>query len=369
MPLQIVRQDITKMKVCAIVNPTNEKLEPTGGTDLAIHKAAGEKLAKYCSNIAPCNVAQAKITPAYELDCRYVIHTVGPVWDGSEKSEELLYECYTNCLNLASAAKCESVAFPLISSGAYGFPKDKVLKIATKTVSDFLYDHEMTVFIVVYDKDSYEISNKIYSDVKSYIDDNYVSVVFDEVRRAQSDYGAVLPQASYSRNDFEEKRQKNVNKEKVKKAKLTDCVLKLFPSLADEDEFDLENVSYEDASLEDMLSNMDKGFGETLFYYIDKKGMTDIECYKRSNVDKKTFSKIKCNSNYKPSKITAVSFAIGLRLTLQEASHLLSTAGMCLSHSDKSDVIIEYFLKTGNYTDIFEVNEILYKFDRPLLGV
>lgn len=369
MPLQIVRQDITKMKVCAIVNPTNEKLEPTGGTDLAIHKAAGDKLTEYCGKIGACSVGKAVITPAFNLECKYILHTAGPVWDSSDKASELLESCYKSCLELAEKHGCESVAFPLISSGAYGFPKDKVLKIATKTVSDFLYDHEMTVFIVVYDKDSYEISNKIYSDVKSYIDDNYVSVVFDEVRRAQSDYGAVLPQASYSRNDFEEKRQKNVNKEKIKKAKLKDCVVKLFPSFADEDEFDLENLSYEDASLEDMLSNMDKGFGETLFYYIDKKGMTDVECYKRSNVDKKTFSKIKCNSNYKPSKITAVSFAIGLRLTLQEASHLLSTAGMCLSHSDKSDVIIEYFLKTGNYSDIFEVNEVLYKFDRPLLGV
>ena len=369
MPLQIVRQDITKMKVCAIVNPTNEKLEPTGGTDLAIHKAAGDKLTEYCGKIGACSVGKAVITPAFNLECKYILHTAGPVWDSSDKARELLESCYKSCLELAEKHGCESVAFPLISSGAYGFPKDKVLKIATKTVSDFLYDHEMTVFIVVYDKDAYEISSKIYSDVKSYIDDNYVSVVFDEVRRAQSDYGAVLPQASYSRNDFEEKRQKNVNKEKGKKAKLKDCAVKLFPSFADEDEFDLENLSYEDASLEDMLSNMDKGFGETLFYYIDKKGMTDVECYKRSNVDKKTFSKIKCNSNYKPSKITAVSFAIGLRLTLQEASHLLSTAGMCLSHSDKSDVIIEYFLKTGNYSDIFEVNEVLYKFDRPLLGV
>ena len=359
MPLHIIRQDITKMQVDAIVNPTDENMSGDGGTDHAIHKGAGEKLSELCGKIAPCAVGQAKITPAYNLDCRYVIHTVGPVWKGGHEDVKRLGDCYANCLNLAITAKCNSVAMPLISSGTYGFPKDIVLKTATNVISDFLYDNEMTVYLVVFDKDSYEISSKIYSDIKSYIDENYIS---DFLCRSMMKQTRMLTSSALPVMSIEPQE----DAQKKKSRSMRDYVGKLFPCAYDSDDDDYCN---HEEGLENMLENMDKGFRDTLFYYIDAKGITDVECYKRSNVDKKTFSKIKCKSDYRPSKITAISFAVGLKLNLEEANHLLRTAGICLSHSEKFDVIIEYFLKTGNYGNIHEVNEVLYKFDQALLGV
>ena len=360
MPLKIIRQDITKINCDAIVNSTNTKMIPDGGTDLAIHVAAGKALYECCQKFGGCSVGEAKITPAFKLPCKYVIHTVGPEWGENQNPQQLLETCYKNCLFLALEYGCESIAIPLISSGRFGCPKELALKTATRIISDFLYEHEMLVYVVVYDKSSYEISSKIYSDIVSYIDDNYVDAIKN---------------AYFSRYTFKEhlskegaRAKKEIPVKNTEKGKsLWELSEKLFPSFAPDDAS--ECCIEEDINLDDMIKNMDKGFAETLFLYIDKKRMTDVECYKRSNVDKKTFSKIKCNKNYRPSKITAVSFAIGLKLTFDEAEHLLSTVGMCLSHSEKFDVIIEYFLKTGNYENIFEVNEVLYKFDQPLLGV
>ena len=359
MPLKIIRQDITKIQCDAIVNPTNRYMYPDGGVDLAIHEAAGKELLAFCHKLDVCNVGEAKITPAFNLPCKYVIHTVGPEWYYEKEPQKLLEMCYKNCLNLALENGCESVAIPLISSGRFGYPKDLALKIATNVISDFLYENEMLVYVVVYDKASYEISSKIYSDIVSYIDDNYTG----ECDRRFYSATAPEPKAQGRRFSAFETKEKKPPKEKV----FGSFSAKLFPRLSEGEEFDYSCDS--DFNLDDMLQNMDKGFADTLFFYIDKKGMTDVECYKSSNVDKKTFSKIKCNKNYRPSKVTAVSFAIGLKLTFDEAVHLLSTVGMCLSHSEKFDVIIEYFLKTGNYKDIFEVNEVLYKFDQTLLGV
>ena len=132
---------------------------------------------------------------------------------------------------------------------------------------------------------------------------------------------------------------------------------------------EMDECCSKESTLEDMLKQMDKDFADTLFYYIDKKGITDVEAYKLSNVNKKTFSKIKCDPNYKPSKLTAISFAIGLKLDLDETTHLLKTAGYSLSNCNKFDVIIQYFIETGNYKTIFDVNEVLYQFDQQLLGV
>lgn len=336
MPIEIIRQDITKIQCDAIVNPTNKELIADGGLDYLIHKVAGEGLDKECENIKPIEVGKSKITKGYNLPCKYVIHTVGPIWkDGKNNEKELLENCYKSAFKLASLFKCNSVAFPLISSGTYGYPKDQVLKVAVNTLSALLDDNEMQVYLVVYDKDSFEISEKIFSDVKEYISDNYIFVQL----------------TSNSRRSFESKlcqpRERRI----------------------EEDLFCSYSICEDKAlTLDDFIENMDKGFAETLFYYIDKKGLTDVECYKKANVDKKTFSKIKCQKDYRPSKKTAVSFAIALKLNLKETEHLLKTVGMTLSKSNLFDVIILYFITTGNYDNIYDVNEVLYKFDQITLS-
>lgn len=352
MPLKIIRQDITKIACDAIVNPTNRHLIPGGGADLAVHAAAGPELDEYCKKLGGCKVGSAVITPAFRLPCKYIIHTAGPNWYSIRNSKEMLISCYKECLKLAAEYNCESVAMPLISSGSYGYPKDKVIRIATAVITDFLLNHEMTVYLLVYDKRAYEISRKLFSDITAYVDDNYIRAHNEDVLERY-----------YNNSDLQESFSLESIPYNYSEPKETTCADRMIPdcqaamSIEAKPDFD------------EIFRSMDKGFAETLFYYIDQKGITDVECYKKSNVDKKTFSKIKCNRNYKPSKVTAVSFAIGLRLNLSEANHLLSTVGMCLSHAYKFDVIIEYFIKTGNYKDIFEVNEVLYQFDQQLLGV
>ena len=284
-------------------------------------------------------IGQAKVTPAFDLSARFVIHTVGPLWQGGENGErELLESCYRESLALAKDNGCESVAFPLISSGLYGYPKDRVLRVAMDVIGEFLFENEMTVYLVVFDKTSYAISEKLFSDVTSFIDDFYTEAslpLFDSIRENRR---------------YDEYRARRATKSK---------------SIDSDEEF-CELIA--PVSLDDMLSSMDKGFADTLFYYIDQKGIGDVECYKRANVDKKTFSKIKCNKDYRPSKITVLSFAIALRLDLEETRHLLNTVGFSLSRSSKFDVIIEYFITTGNYRDIYDVNETLYQFDQSMLG-
>ena len=368
MPIKLVRQDITKIKCDAIVNPSNEQLYPGGGTDMAIHMAAGEKLLENCKNLGGCEVGKAKITSGFKLPCKYVIHTVGPLWiDGNHGENDLLVSCYKECLSIAKKKRCKTVAFPLISSGTHGFPKDKVLKIALDTIGSFLFENEMMVYIVVYDKKSYEISKSIFADVESLIADT-----LDEKKESVYDFLVDLDrihnslpkecsciemdfcEASYDSDeicDVESSYGGGVPSYSVPKSSAKNISAPLYKSL----------------SLDDMLKKMDKSFAEMLFYYIDLKGITDVQCYKKANVDKKTFSKIKCKKDYKPSKQTALSFAIALELDLEETSRLLQTVGMTLSNSNKFDIIVRYFIINGKY-NIYEINETLFKFDQMLLG-
>lgn len=380
MPLKIIRQDITKIECDAIVNPSNRYLEAGGGADLAIHEAAGPELDEFCEQLGGCEVGKAKISPAFKLPCKHIIHTAGPRWSirNIDEHTQLLESCYRECLKLAVENNCESVALPLISAGTYGFPHEVVLKVATTIIQEFLLENEMLIYLVVYDDRAFKITEKLFCDVSAYIDDNYVNEHSEDYLNSPCRYSE--SSRAFDRSELREQRERNLNELREKRAGLSN-VLPSHPyapipdyesGFVVEESTILKSVVLSDAinnDFNDIFKNMDKGFAETLFYYIDKKGITDVECYKRSNVDKKTFSKIKCNKNYKPSKKTAVSFAIGLKLNLDEANHLLSTVGMCLSHSEKFDLIIEYFLKTGNYKDIFQVNEILYKFDQSLLGV
>lgn len=352
MPVQIIRNDITKVECDAIVNAANSTLLGGGGVDGAIHRAAGPQLLEECRTLGGCETGQAKITGGYNLPAKYVIHTVGPIWCGGKNNEKKLLEsCYINSLNLAREHGCETVAFPLISAGAYGYPKDEALRVAIDTITAFLMKNEMTVYLVVFDKSVFGLSEKLFADIKTFIDDNYVSEHTDFNRRREYE-AQMLPQASFAEN----KNQRLFGK-KAKKIK-------------DEQEFtvcDNAALSAMSLSLEDELKTIDESFSQMLIRKIDEKGMTDAQCYKKANIDRKLFSKIRSDVNYKPKKTTALAFAIALELSLDETKNMLMKAGYALSHSSKFDIIVEYFIRNGNY-NIFEINEALFAFDQSLLG-
>lgn len=340
MPLEIVRNDITRMVVDAIVNASNTSLLAGGGVDDAIHRAAGSQLLEECRTLRGCRTGEAKITKGYRLPCKYVIHTAGPIYrDGQHGERELLAACYQNSLELAKAHDCETVAFPLISSGAYGYPNAEALKVAVDIITHFLFENDMMVYIVVFSKDAFEISSKLFNDIKAYIDDVYVEEHLDfpgeSIRaRLRSKY---LRQA----REYEE---------------LDECcaapTAPMIPA---------------DACLDDMLNQIDESFAEMLIRKIDERQITDAECYKRANVDRRLFNKIKNNPFYKPSKQTVLAFAIALKLSLEETKNMLMKAGFALSHSSKADIVVEYCIMTGNY-NIIEINQVLFKLDLQLLG-
>ena len=334
MPLQIVRNDITTMKVDAIVNAANESLLGGGGVDGAIHRAAGPDLLAECRTLGGCQTGQAKITKGYRLPARYVIHTVGPVWRGGQQGEkERLISAYRSSLELALAHRCETVAFPLIASGVYGYPKDQALKVAVDTIGDFLLAHDMTVYLVVFDRAAYAIGEKLFADIAAWIDDRYVDAHTDsretQYRRAMSaQLGVGMPAPS--------------------------CAV----AEAGEDTFE---------QLLACLNQLDESFSQMLLRKIDERDITDAQCYKKANIDRKLFSKIRSDVHYKPSKPTALAFAVALELPLEEARELLGKAGYAFSHASKFDVIVEYFIAHRNY-NIFEINEALFAFDQSLLG-
>ena len=351
MPLEIVRNDITKMKVDAIVNAANKSLLGGGGVDGAIHRAAGPELLSECSTLGGCETGQAKITGGYRLPAKYVIHTVGPVWHGGKHGEkEFLAACYRNSLNLALEHGCESVAFPLISSGAYRYPKDQAISVAIEEIGKFLFENEMTVYLVLFGHTAFAAGQKLFRGVQEFID----GVCVEE------------------HTDFNRERERALLWQRKEPKAMLPSQAPMPPIQANVPEADdfLEEAMLpcdEEPDWEDMLKKTDESFSEALLRLIDEKGMTDAQCYKRANVDRKLFSKIRSNPAYKPSKNTVLAFAVALRLTLQETSDLLKKAGFALSHSSKLDIIVEYFITMQNY-NVFEINEVLFHFDMPLLG-
>lgn len=354
MPFEIIRNDITKIKADAIVNAANNSLLGGGGVDGAIHRAAGPELLEECRTLGGCETGQAKITKGYRLPSKYVIHTVGPIWHGGDHNEkEILASCYLSSLQLAMAYQCASVAFPLISAGAYGYPKDEALKVATDTIRGFLLEHDMQVYLVIFDKASFAISKKLYANIQAFIDDSYIDPFYEEAESRRQAYSNIMPQAAAPAPLQEPKKKPRHAEKEPPDGAWTDASL-------------LED-SVGGSALEDYLKRLDEGFREMLIRKIDERGMTDAECYKRANIDRKLFNKIKNQADYKPSKSTVLAFAIALRLPLDETEDLLRKAGFSLSHSSKFDLIVEFFIVHGNY-DIFEINEALFSFDQKLLG-
>ena len=335
MPFTIVRNDITNMCVDAIVNTANPRPVIGLGVDSAIHEKAGPRLLIARQKIGNMLMGSAEITAAYGLNAKYVIHTVGPVWDGGTYGEEnLLRNCYDNSLKLAMKHNCRSIAFPLISTGNYGFPKDLALQIAISAFSEFLMEHEMQIYLVVFDRNSFRLSEKLFQNVTSYIDQNYVDAL--EARALTS---------GYARN----------RRREMDAATVCSCAPMAAPCASK-------------ASLEDMLRQEDAGFTETLLKLIDEAGKNDSEIYKKANISKQHFSKIRNNPHYKPTKPTAIALALALELDLKQTKDLIGRAGYALTNSSKFDLIIRYFIEQGNY-NVVEINIVLYEFDQPLLGV
>lgn len=341
MPFEIIRNDIVKMHVDVIVNAANIELQKGGGVCGAIFDAAGDfALQEVCDKIGGCEVGGAVITDGFNSPAKYIIHAVGPVWSGGSKNEpQLLASAYKKSLELALKNNCESIAFPLISSGIYGYPKDLALRIAIDAISAFLMEHEMQIYLVVFDKKAVVLSERLYLAIHEFIDDYYV----DENER----------KFSRNRND----RYADICESKAELGRIK-------PKSAVIHEV---HHSYKQKSLEDVLAQLEETFAQRLFRLIDESGMTDVMTYKRANIDRRLFSKLKNELNYNPSKVTAIAFAIALELNLDDTKDLLSKAGYTLSRSSKFDLIIEYFIQEGIY-NIFEINEALFAFDQTPLG-
>ena len=351
MPFEIVRNDITKMVVDAIVNTANPKPVGGAGTDSAIHQVAGPELLKARQGIGHIAPGHTAITPAYNLSAKYVLHTVGPVWiDGKHNEERLLRSCYESSLELAVQNGCRSIAFPLISTGNYGFPKDKALQIAISAFSAFLLEHELQIYLVVYDRTSFKLSEKLFQSVASYIDEHYVDV-------HNFTYGAL----EGTRRRIRQSREVAICESRalMPEAPVMDAMEMPLPCAA--------APKAKAASLADMLKQADAGFTETLLKLIDKTGKKDSEIYKKANISKQHFSKIRNNPDYKPTKPTAIALALALELSLEDTKDLIGRAGYALTNSSKFDLIIRYFIEQGNY-NVVEINIALYEFDQPCLG-
>lgn len=405
MPLTFLRADITTLSCDVVVNAANTKLLPGGGVCGAIFKAAGFlPLALACRKIGSCAVGDAVMTKGFKLKAKAIIHTVGPVYGKDPANQDrLLGDCYRNSLRLAAENGFESIAFPLISSGIYGYPKDKALNIATNAIKDFLQESEtdMQVFLVVYDKASFEISRTLYEDIRSYIDEREVrppaASRMPEDGAANMPFGAPAPDAfpvdaapapddfpvaAPAPDDFPGSTGKHdyTAKENPPHDEISHPQAKSFPRtkpLSDrQKDFPPEAVckqasmslldALRDRSLADLLDRKSETFSEMLLRLIDEKGMTDVEVYKRANIDRKLFSKIR-KKDYVPKKATVFALIIGLRLNMDEARDLLSRAGFAFSESLRFDIIIEYFIEHNRY-DIYEINETLFAFDEALLG-
>ena len=365
MPFEIVRNDITQMRVDAIVNTANPKPVIGYGVDTGIHRAAGPKLLEARQKIGNIRVGDAAITPGFDLNAKYVIHAVGPVWlDGSHEEEKLLLACYQKALKLAKQYRCQSVAFPLISAGNHGFPKPLALQIAMNAISEFLLKNEMQVYLVVFSRDAFQLSEKLFQGVSSFIDENYIR------EKTLQQYG--LEDEGEGIADLQERiirerisrRQEDTACYGAAPCETMAAPPKPEPKRAEKKTFSLRKAK---PSLAQLLAETDAGFSETLLKLIDRTGKKDSEIYTKANISRQHFSKIRNNPDYKPTKTTAIALALALELDLEQTRDLIGRAGYALTNSSKFDVIIMYFIGEKNY-NLFDINAALFEFDQSLLG-
>jgi O-acetyl-ADP-ribose deacetylase (regulator of RNase III) len=335
MPFEIVRNDITNMRVDAIVNTANPRPVIGLGVDSTIHEKAGPGLLAARQKISPIPCGEAAITPAFRLKAQYVIHTVGPVWDGgSYGGEHYLRNCYDNSLKLALEHNCESIAFPLISTGNYGFPKDKALQIAIAAFSEFLLEHEMQIYLVVFDHKSFKLSEKLFQEVAAYIDQNYVDAW------EMDTYGAAEPIRNRRR------------RERIESKAMMPMACEAMAAPMDLDSF---------------LKKKDAGFVETLLELIQKSGHKNSTIYKRANISKQHFSKLINDPKATITKPVAVALALALELDLDATQDLIGRAGYTLTNSSFFDLVIQFHIEKKQY-NVVQINCALYEYDQPLLG-
>lgn len=339
MPFHIIRNDITKVEADVIVDTANPEPIIGDGTDSAVYQAAGkEKLLAERVKIGKMEQGQAAITPAFDLHAKYIIHTVGPAWiDGKHNERDILRSCYSNTLALAEQVKAESIAFPLIATGVYGFPKNEALDIALSEIGKYLLTHDMDIILVVFDKESFQLSSELVGAIDEYIDEFGIKKLYSD--------------------EYSIRGEEYIHRRRA-------------AAMLEDAEDEVLSASYTplpaDTSLDRLLDNGEETFQQCLFRLINERGADEIELYKKANIDRKLFSAIRCNVNYKPKKKTAVALGIALELDMMEMMDLLQRAGIALAPSNKFDLIISYCIDKCIY-DIFEVNAILFKYDQPTL--
>ncbi len=358
MPLHIVRNDITKMEADAIVNTANPLPVIGSGTDMAVYEAAGmERLLKKRKKIGEIRPGCSALTPAYGLAAKYIIHTVSPVWQGGGCGEaECLAECYRSALELARKKHCRSIVFPLLASGSNGFPKDLALQTALKELQTFLLEHEMEIYLAVFDRSSFELSGKLFADVRSYIEEHQVEQsLHNEYRQKNVSRREDRPALSgYFREDPENMREE------------ADLIPPVMHSARPSFRRPAAAAKEEALPAAVRLPQKEETFQVRLLELIDRSGRTDPDVYKHANLDRKLFAKIRKDENYKPSRKTAVALALALHLSEKETEDLLARAGIALSRSTTFDLIIRYCLENRLY-NIFDVNAILFEFDQETL--
>lgn len=360
MPFLIVRDDIARISADAIVNAANTRLQAGGGVCGALFAAAGAAdMQAACDVIGGCPTGSAVSTSAFALDATWVIHAVGPIWRGGLSGErEALRSCYRSVFAEAERLGARSVAYPLISAGIYGFPVDEALAIAREETEAFLRDHmDVAVTLVMFDRATVRAGGELFDEIDEYIDDEYVEASPHMRRRAErlaveawdgaapgglADAGAPSGYAD------------GAAPEAFAAAFSGEAVCAALSAAAPRE-------------LDDLLSNLDASFSETLLALIDERGITDAEVYHRANLSRQLFSKIRSNRAYRPTKQTAVALAVALELDPRQTQDLLGRAGLALSRSSKFDVIVRFFLERGVH-DVFRINEALFAYDQPLLG-
>lgn len=345
MPFLMIRNDITKVAADAIVNPANRNLLQGSGTSRAIYQAAGEQeLTAFCEAIGRCDLGRAVCTPAFGLPAKYIFHAVCPAWQGGGFGEaEQLAGAYHSALELAAKYHCESVAFPLLSSGNYGYPKEQAFRIAVDTITQYVMEHDLTMYLVLYDRDSLAVSRKLFASVEEYIDDHYV---------AQND-------ESYQ---FDRRRRESVER---RRWRLEEKAAPMLETAAAPPPPAVAPMAAR--SLENLMDNLGESFTTRLLRLIDERGLKDSTVYKQSNISRQHFSKIQCNRDYNPKKKTVLAFAVGLHLSEDETIDLLKSAGYAFSDGSKRDWIVRYCLEHKIY-NINQVNTLLFEYDQEQLG-
>ncbi len=330
MPFTIVRNDITKMNVDAIVNTANEEPIYSNGVDTAVYEAAGsQKLLSARREIGRLKQGDVVITPGFKLNAKYIIHAVSPYYyDGSRGEKEILRACYEKSLKLALEHNCESIAFPLISTGNYGYPKDEGMRIALDAISSFLLKEDMMIYLVVFDNESARLSGKLFTDIESFIDENYVNISMESEYSTADKFGYSLKP-----RDYNSQMSGEIDK----------------------------------STFEGIIANAGETFQQQLLRLIDEKGFNEVQVYKKANIDKKLFHKIKCNEQYQPSKPTVIAFALALELDMNTTDELLKTAGFALSPGNRYDLIIKFFIERKIY-DIYKINSVLFDYNEKCFG-